>query len=30
LALEKIRMLWFVAGVASTSIGVWLGASLLK
>jgi carbon monoxide dehydrogenase subunit G len=29
-ALEKIRMLWFVAGVASTSIGVWLGASLLK
>lgn len=28
--LEKIRMLWFVAGVASTSIGVWLGASLLK
>lgn len=29
-ALEKIRMLWFVAGVASTSIGVWLGASFLK
>jgi carbon monoxide dehydrogenase subunit G len=29
-ALEKIRMLWFVAGVASTTIGVWLGASLLK
>ena len=29
-ALEKIRMLWFVAGVASTSIGVLLGASLLK
>ncbi len=30
LTLEKIRMLWFVAGVASTSIGVWLGAGLLK
>jgi carbon monoxide dehydrogenase subunit G len=30
LALEKIRMLWFAAGVASTSIGVWLGAGLLK
>ena len=29
-ALEKIRMLWFAAGVVSTSIGVWLGASLLK
>jgi hypothetical protein len=29
-ALEKIRLLWFAAGVVSTSIGVWLGASLLK
>jgi carbon monoxide dehydrogenase subunit G len=30
LALEKIRMLWFAAGVASASMGVWLGAGLLK
>jgi carbon monoxide dehydrogenase subunit G len=30
LALEKVRLLWFAAGVVSTSIGVWLGASFLK
>jgi len=30
LALEKVRLLWFAAGVASTSIGVWLGATFLK
>lgn len=30
LALEKIRLLWFFAGVVATSIGVWLGAGLMK
>ena len=30
LALEKIRLLWFFAGVLATSIGVWLGAGLMK
>jgi carbon monoxide dehydrogenase subunit G len=30
LTLEKIRVLWFAAGVVSTSIGVWLGAGFLK
>ena len=30
LALEKVRLLWFAAGVLSTSIGVWLGATFLK
>ena len=29
-ALEKIRLLWFFAGVVATSIGVWLGAGLMK
>jgi uncharacterized protein len=27
---EKARLLWFVAGVASTSIGVWMGAHWLR
>jgi hypothetical protein len=30
LALEKVRLLWFVAGVLATSVGVWLGATFLK
>ena len=30
IAMEKIRLLWFFAGVLSTSIGVWLGVSFLK
>ena len=30
LSLEKVRLLWFAAGVLSTSIGVWLGATFLK
>lgn len=29
-SLEKIRLLWFFAGVVSTSLGVWLGAGLMK
>ena len=30
LAMEKVRLLWFGAGVLATSIGVWLGATFLK
>jgi carbon monoxide dehydrogenase subunit G len=29
-AIEKSRLLWFCAGVASTSIGVWMGAHWLR
>jgi len=27
---EKSRLLWFVAGVASTALGVWMGAHWLR
>ena len=27
---EKPRLMWFVAGVVSTAIGVWMGAHLLR